>query len=206
MGWSRRSAIAGLCAVAAPAPSLAADYSEAQLNQMFTQGGLQATIAADYVAEHPGAVIPVALGNASLSMWRRGDRAKAAFWLYVYQIRMMPWMAVQPEFGDMAQYMLDNGGREIGDWAGSDLQAWQALVRRAIAFEGKAALYPEHPQAVKDADWPALVASARRIYLENFEKDAAALTPSEAIQARTKNRLYVGPWKDPGAPLLDAWR
>jgi hypothetical protein len=117
----------------------------------------------------------------------------------------MPWAAITPAMKDFYDNQMVAGGEEIDDWVASDLDGWRGLVRRAIGYEKRAPLYRTHPGGMSDADWLQLVAKAREVYVGNFEQAFGTLTAEKAAERRKEQNLYVGPWKDPGKPLSDAW-
>lgn len=179
---------------------------------------------ADAIIVQPASVNPLAFALVSESLWKRGDRAKAAFWFYLFQARTQPWLVGGP----ISEYLLkDYLGRlldqpqiyaalrrsynsRVGDlvntWAMSDLDALQALAPRVFGYERRIPLYATRNTWVSEEIWLATVEDKRNANEQLFKEALAGIKPADFYRDRRKRGLYVGPWNDPGAPLPDDWR
>ena len=166
--------------------------------------------ATEHVLQHPGAVQPFDYASAVKTLWAEGNRSQAVFWFYVFQSRSLAW-AKADRVGDgpaaLRASLNEVLGRTINQWVGSDPIAWRDIAARAISYEKKIPLYPGKPNGISEPEWRKFVADSRAEYEAGFRKFSATLADPKAYSAqRTAHGLYVGPLKDPGAPLRDSWK
>lgn len=183
--------------------------TEEQLVTLFSGDASQRKRAADYVVVHPDAVAPMQYIYLVKTLMEQGDAERAAFWYYVWEIRIAPWAAAGgDEYGQLVGALSMSLGAAIDEWAGSDPVAMRQLMLRAITFERRVPLYSGKPDGLLEADWAALVEKWRtkrdEKALDRTFGNAAALANFEA--QRREAGLYIGPWKAPGSPLPDDWQ
>lgn len=161
--------------------------------------------ATDYLLDHPDLVDPYYLIYAVTNQFQRGDRERAAFWYYIWQMRTRQWMTADSSNAQFMGALRATVGPMINEWAGSDLEAWKQLYVRAIRYELELPLYEGQPDNVSRREWRRIV---RRVREENSEEATLQLFEDSADmqEARRENGLYIGPWEDPGRPLKDEWR
>ncbi|MDQ0466949.1 hypothetical protein QO010_004746 [Caulobacter ginsengisoli] len=180
--------------------------------------------AADAIIARPDSVNPLAFALVSESLWERGDRAKAAFWFYLFQARTQPWMSGGPisevllrdyvsqlldrsvDYVGVRRYYNQRVGEPVNTWAMSDLDALQVLAARVFSYERRIPLYAERITYASEERWLAQVEAKRVENEQTFKEALAQNKPADFYEARRKQGLYVGPWKDPGAPLPEDWR
>lgn len=185
------------------------DYSPGLERVTPTSQDATAAAFAESIIEHPDSVQPMQYILVVQHLWGQGDRAQAAFWYYLWQIRTRPWArADTAATGPLRGSLTELWGRPVNEWIGSDPEARTELLRRAVSFEATLPLSSERPSHMATERWDALVTSERQAYAAEFER--FAIMPeyhgAEAQAARRGNGLYVGPWQEPGTPLPDHWR
>lgn len=159
-----------------------------------------------FFEEHPDADHPMMFVPLVTALQSRGEMLQAALWFFVWRIRDYPWWVTGDIEDKTSSPSLDQTfSQRFIPWLETDPAAIRELMLRASDFEVRAPIFPRHPDWVSEDDWTRLVAEGR-----TSRRDAAmALTPAKLqaiIEARTKNGLYVGPWRAPGTPLPEAWR
>ena len=152
------------------------------------------------------AASPFELAETSKAMWARGDRLQAAFWFYVFQIRTAPWAEAQPDLLPLRGSINDSLGRTVNEWLASDVEAWEELAERAIAYEAAQPLSSERPDGLDAADWQGRVERARATYAADFRQVFASFDAGDIAAMRREHDLPVGPLDQPGAPLNPDWR
>lgn len=164
---------------------------------------------AELVLAHPEAVSPFDYVVAVQWLWSHGRRQQAAFWFYVFQARTRPW-ALADTHGDGAAALrsaLNDGlGTTINGWIGSDPVAWRMIAERAVSYERHLPLQAERPPELGASDWRALVERSRAEYAAQLKSAFDGLSPESLAAGRRQGGLPVGPLKDAGPPLPDAWR
>lgn len=161
------------------------------------------------VLAHPDSVEPMLYIEVVDALWARGDRAQAAFWYYLWQIRTRPWARRgPPHYAQLRGALMEVRGRPINEWIGSDVDARTDLATRAMAYERTMPLSAERPEGLTAEQWQAAVAAERDSYAAEFREVMAypQFQPEAQRAARRRNGLPVGPWVSPGAPLPDDWR
>lgn len=161
---------------------------------------------AEEIIAQIGEIQPMALICAVRQMWERGDRVQAVFWMRIWIIRTQPWVSSNWEFDVVRDVMVGPLLHEMGDWAGSDIEAYVAILDRAHAYEQRLPLSIQKPENMTKSQWTAAVMTTRA----GLQADHMATLPRGEIDSIKRQRLeagqYVGPFKDPGAPLPDDWR
>lgn len=152
------------------------------------------------------AASPFELAETSKAMWARGDRLQAAFWFYVFQIRTAPWAEAQPDLLPLRGSINDSLGRTVNEWLASDVEAWEELAERAIAYEAAQPLWSDRPEGLDAAEWQDRVERARGAYAADFRQVFASFDAGDIAAMRREHDLPVGPLDQPGAPLNAAWR
>ena len=183
--------------------------TEGVLIEAMLKGSPEARDAAsNYAVAHPEVINPLYLSVLSLSMWKRGDRAQAAFWFYVFQVRSRAWINADESAAPLRASLNKQVGAMINPWIGSDLNAWYDILGRALAYEKKIPLYPNAPAQLTLNQWQAVVAKARQESDAQFEEVFSGLRkdPQAYAATRRENELPVGPLQDPGMALPATWR
>lgn len=161
------------------------------------------------VLARPEAYNPFAYAAVVQQLWAQGRRQQAAFWFYVFQARTRPW-ALADKQGDDAAALRSALNEELGGvinpWVASDLTAWRTLAERAVAYERRLPLPAERPEQLDAAAWNRLVDKARADYASQLRAVFDSLTPQTFAMKRREGGLTVGPWVQPGPPLLESWR
>lgn len=191
-----------------------ATRSEKELEAMLAGSPDQSRQAADYVMAHPDSVAPADYIYVVGRLMHDGNMERAAFWYYLWQIRIWPWLERGPAapaipLNQMAAIVTEEMGRPINEWAGSDFDAWRGLMLRASSYERTFPLYAGKPAGLSDSEWQERVAKSRATHDQATLDSVIPDTPQAKADneaARRKNGLYVGPWKSPGKPLPDDWR
>lgn len=212
---------AGLAVLAATAPvaaqaqrspsTTAADLSKTEtgLIEAMLKGTAEARdAAADDVVAHPDAINPIYLYAVSLSLWKRGDRARATFWFYIAQVRSRAWINADKSTAPLRGALNQQIGALVNPWVGSDLEAWYDIAGRALAYEKKIPLYAGRPSQLTPEQWQAVVVKARQDNDAQFQEVFAGFRkdPQAFAEKRRGNGLSTGPLQDPGAPLPANWR
>ncbi|MDT2023833.1 hypothetical protein [Methylocella sp. CPCC 101449] len=201
--------IGALClALFAPVAPATAKPENALIEAML-KGPIEARDAAcNYVMAHPEAINPIYLSTVALSLWKRGDRAQAAFWFYVFQVRSRAWINADKSAAPLRGSLNQQIGAMINPWVASDLEAWYDIAGRALSYEKKIPLYPKQPADLTPEQWQAVVAKARQDNDAQFEEVIGGFRKDPAAFAakRRENGLPVGPLQEPGAPLPSDWR
>lgn len=184
---------------------------ERVLFQLKSGSAAQKAAAAAKLEAHPDLVEPFELIQLVGYLWSRGDKAQSAFWYYLWEQRSRPWakLGSRDTEGALRASLRETIGPAINEWAGSDLVAERNLMLRAISYEERLPLFPGRPANIGQAAWLLAVAGDRAendadSIKREFPIDEKSL--AKLATARRKNGLYVGSWKDAGAPLPDAWR
>lgn len=174
-----------------------------------SQNARNVAAVAQRILEHPDSAQPMQYITVVQYLWERGDRAQAAFWYYLWQIRTRPWArADSHSIGPLRGSFTEMWGRPVNEWIGSDPEARTELVKRAISYEATLPVSAERPSGMTVERWDALVISERQAYAAEFDRYILS-RPTQADETRTarrENGLYVGPWQEPGSPLPDHWR
>lgn len=140
--------------------------------------------------------------------WKKGNKLRATFWYYVWQIRTDAWVTGVNEDGFKLyrNMMSDEMGQAVNTWIAADPALMRDTAERAIGYEIKLPLSKMRPEDMSEADWMAIVAKSRSDYAEEL-REAFAEIPDEDIRAaRQKNGLPVGTPADQGQALPDDWR
>jgi hypothetical protein len=166
--------------------------------------------AVNYVISHPDAVEPMTYVSLVQYLAARGDNARAAFWYYVWQIRISAWAeADSTRYGELSGTFATVLGPQINEWAGSDPMAMHDLMLRAITFERKIPLYAGRPDGISETDWRRFIEHSRVRHDEvalNKQSPTSGPDLEKYLKTRRANGLYVGPWRAPGSPLPAEWR
>lgn len=189
--------------------SVGSQWTEETLTVALMRGDdAERSAAADYVISQPDSVEPTGLLLVSQVLWKRGDRLQAAFWFYIWQERSRPGAMLDPSSAGALRASINaTYGLTINEWIGSDITAMIDVGGRAISYEARIPLYPERPDGISAKRWNAMVVEERRKYVAGFQEARKMFgDPELNAKLRGENGLYVGPLKEPGAPLPDDWR
>lgn len=194
-------------------------YSEDQLREMLLPQGSSAPelasqeAAIQYICSNPEQVKPFVYAQLAGVLVGQGDREWAAFWFYIFQSRSGAWVAKDPEPSATPALKASFNevvGGPINQWIFSDLQAAHDLAARAIAYEKRFPFYKGRIKGVSDQEWQQALEEGRARFENGFNSSFKSLLADGVRQMfneqRTANGLYVGPWQNPGKPLLDEWR
>ena len=167
----------------------------------------EATLARS-IMENPAAHKPETWVYVTKYLWERGDRQQAAFWHFLFQIRTLPWLEYDRQMGPFRSGVNASIGATINEWLGSDYDAWLETTRRAIAYERRLPLSHERPAGVSEAAWAQSIARGRQTWETDFRQltGPGGTTRAQIEAVKRQNGRYVGPLRDPGAPLPNDWR
>ena len=140
--------------------------------------------------------------------WKKGNKLRAAFWYYVWQIRTDAWVSGvdREEFELVRTMMSDEAGQVIYNWIAADPALMRETVERALRYEAVLPLSKQRPDDLSEADWLAVVERSRTDYATELREAFANTTDENILARRQQNGLPVGTHKDIGAPLDDTWR
>lgn len=198
-------ATAALLALLAPTAPLAQAATPAPASQDAAPAS-DATPSAEYVLANLTSVSPLNLIYVVSEEWAAGNRLKAAFWYYVWQIRTDPWAQAEQEFAQPREAINQSVGTIINSWIFSDPELMQAVSERAISYEPKLPMWRRMPDGMPQNRWDELVATARATYASDLTNGFADTPPDQIRLLRQQNGLPVGPLTDQGEPLPDEWR
>lgn len=160
----------------------------------------------------PQQVDPMSWGLVANQLFAQGDRLRAAFTFYVFQVRTLPY--IQAYAGTERGNVLTasrNGlnqmvGAQINEWIATDPEAVYQLARQAIAYEATLSHDNLRPQEMPAEEWNRIVAQERAAYAASLENDLGSPDQRRAlIELRRNAGFTVGPLKDPGKPLPPEW-
>ncbi len=141
-----------------------------------------------------------------------GNKEQSAFWYYIAQLRTRACAKADPDESAtraICSSFLNDLGQPVNEWVARDINAWKSLTERAIAYEKKLG-NPKRPDyVINDTEWKTLVDKERIEYEADFKKTFRTEILNKQAKfetTRTKNGLYVGPWKERWNPLLDSWK
>lgn len=197
-------------------------YSQNELEQMLLPKGssqkeldLQ-NVAINYIFKHPEEVNPFVYSELSSALLKQGNIEQAAFWFYIFQTRSGAWVAKstdQSGYPALKASINSVLGQPINEWIASDVLAWHDLVVRAISYEKTFPFYKvtkqDEPSSSTDAEWQQALLDGRKKYEDGFNsafEKIIANNGKDFYDQRKANGLYVGPWKNPGNPLLSEWK
>ncbi len=169
------------------------------------------TIMAGLLAS-PEQVEPMSWGLVANQLFNQGDRLRAAFCFYVFQVRTLPYVkALAGTDAGNTVMASRNGlnqmvGAQINEWIGTDPEAVYEVARQAIAYEATLSQDNMRPQQVPPEVWKVIVAQERQAYVQEMEHVLGTPQLRQAVaDARRANGFAVGPLKDSGAPLPPEW-
>ncbi|WP_292042273.1 MULTISPECIES: hypothetical protein [unclassified Brevundimonas] len=140
--------------------------------------------------------------------WKKGNKLRAAFWYYVWQIRTDAWVTGvdREEFQLVRAMMSDETGQTIFNWIAADPALMRDTVERAIGYEATLPLSKQRPEDLNEADWLAIVSKSRTDYAAELREAFANTADEEILARRRQNGLPIGTPQDIGAPLDAHWR
>lgn len=161
-----------------------------------------------YVLANLTEVSPFNLSFVIADEWKKGNRLRASFWYYIWQIRTDAWVTGVDEvgFSFYRNSMSDEMGRTINTWIMADPALMRDTAQRAIAYEARLPLSNMRPDEMNEADWLAIITKARSDYAAEFREVFAEMSDEDIRTARQQNGLPVGTPVDIGAPLDEDWR
>jgi hypothetical protein len=199
-------------------PNQTDSYTENQLEKMLLPKGSSEQELADqetaiqYIFKHPEVVNPFLYASLSAALIKQGNIEQAAFWFYIFQSRTGAWVANDPDQSASPALKASFNevlGGPINQWLGSDVNAWHDLAARAISYEKKFPFYKGKIDSVPDQQWQQALLDGRQKYESGFNSAFAQILTDggkSSYDQRKANGLYVGPWQNPGKPLLDEWK
>ncbi len=161
-----------------------------------------------YVLANLTEVSPFNLSFVIADEWKKGNRLRASFWYYIWQIRTDAWVTGVDEvgFSFYRNSMSDEMGRIINAWILADPALMRDTAQRAMAYEAKLPLSNMRPNEMSEADWMAIIAKTRADYATEYREAFAEMSDEDIRTARQQNGLPVGTPTDIGAPLDEDWR
>lgn len=193
-------------------------YTEEQLQSMLLPKTKDANDlklrdeAIQYIFNHPENVHPFMYAELAAALASQGNLEQGAFWFYLFQSRSGVWVAKDPNqsgYAALKASFNQSIGGVINKWIGSDIKAWNDLAERAISYEEKFPFYKGKVESVSDDEWNKSLTDERKKFKADFTGLFAELLKNDAKDSETmrkNNGLYVGPWQNPGKPLLDNWK
>lgn len=166
-----------------------------------------------YIFENPDNVDPFIYAELSNALIMKGNLEQAAFWFYIFQSRTKVWSEMDLDSYDQYSSLRSSINYQLGyvinEWIASDPLAWLDLTEKALAYEKTFPFYKETIEGISEEEWGKALLIARNNYFEDMNnnfKNMILEDGGESIKKqREENGLYVGPWKNPGEPLLDEW-
>ena len=191
-------------------PSSAHTVSVAQTDPSAQSDSVSPNPANDpqYILANLDKVNPLSLSHVIADEWQKGNRLRASFWYFIWQIRTDAWVEGLDEegFTVFRNMISDQMGQAINTWIAADPALMRDTAERAIGYEVKLPLSNEKPEDVSDTDWQAIIAKSRADYATDLRDAFADITDAEILASRQQNGLPVGTPSDLGAPLPDDWR
>lgn len=193
-----------LAAILFASPALAQDSSTPAPPQ--TEPPAQRTLSAAEVQDNLATVSPLSIIYVITEYWTGGDKLKAAFWYYIWQIRTQAWVGSDSGFDQFRTTMNNEMGSTINGWIGADPVVWREVAERAASYEAKLPLWRVHPENMTEEAWLAQIAATRADYAKQMTDAFDSTTPDAMRASRTAANLPVGPLTDSGAPLPEEWQ
>lgn len=161
-----------------------------------------------YVLANLTEVSPINLAYVIADEWKKGNKLRASFWYFIWQIRTDAWVTGLNEEGfKLYRNMIsDQLGRTINTWIIADPALTRDTAQRAMAYEAKLPLATMRPDEMSETDWMAIIAKSRSDYATDFREAFAEISDEDMRTARQQNGLPVGTPADMGAPLDENWR
>lgn len=153
-------------------------------------------------------VSPLNLAYVVTDEWKKGNKLRASFWYYVWQIRTDAWVTGVDEEGFKLyrNMMSDEMGQAVSAWILADPELARDTAQRAIAYEAKLPLSKMRPDDMSEADWMAIISKSRSDYATELREAFAEMSDDDIRAARQQNGLPVGTPTDIGTPLDEEWR
>lgn len=168
--------------------------------------GEQEIPSAEFIVSNMETISPLNLVYAVDQYWNRGDKLKAAFWFYIWQIRSLPWIETEPALLERHTQLDQAMGPVINSWLASDPAVLKDTVMRAVSYEPKLPLLNERPDGISETYWNEAITRTRTGYAAEATELFSPEFLAEIETSRKENGLPVGPHSDAGAPLPDEWR
>lgn len=138
--------------------------------------------------------------------WDAGDKLKAAFWFYIWQLRTGPWAELDPETAQVRAALNQQAGMAINGWLAADPELMIEVAQRASGYEAKLPLWSRRPDGIAEDFWINTIAQHRAAYAAEMADTFATTTPDQIRTLRAEAGMPVGTPADLGAPLPDDWR
>ncbi len=198
-------ALAALCAVG----GTGAWYA---LHNKAAQAPNQTDVIMSGLLSNPEQVDPMSWGIVANQLFNQGDKLRAAFCFYVFQVRTLPFVkALEGTANDNNIVASRNGlnqllASQINEWIATDPEAVYQVARQAIAYEASLSQDNLRPQSVPQEAWRLIVAQERQSYAQEMENTLGSPQQRQALaELRRATGFEVGPLKEPGAPLPPEW-
>lgn len=163
---------------------------------------------AESILNNLTSVSPLNLVYVVAEEWKAGNKLRASFWYYVWQIRTDAWVKGMDDSGfkQLRAIISDEMGQAVNGWIAADPALMRDTATRAMGYEAKLPLWSERPEGMSQADWDALIAKTRADYAQEMRDAFADTTDEEILAGRQSRGLPVGTPSDQGAALPDDWR
>lgn len=163
---------------------------------------------ADFVLANLEATSPLNLMYVVTEEWAAGNKLKASFWYFIWQIRTEAWAAGLDDsgFSQFQAALNDQLGQGLNIWISADPALLRDTVERAISYEAKLPLWSERPDGLDEVKWAAVVAKTRADYANEYHSAFAGISDEEILAKREEYGLPVGTPADQGETLPDNWR
>lgn len=200
--------LAGTAIPAMAHPQVTATVDAATLEQEEDEVSPNPAHDPQYILANPTEVSPFHLTLVVADEWKKGNKLRASFWYYIWQIRTDAWVTGVNEDGFKLyrNMMSDQMGQAINTWIIADPALMRDTALRAISYEAKLPLSKMRPDDMSEADWMAIVAKSRTDYATELREALAEMSDDEIRETRIGNGLPVGPLTDQGEPLPEDWR
>lgn len=193
-----------LCAVAQDAAAPAAPPSAAETAPAPQPAEAMPSI--DDVLGNLGNISPFNLVYVVQQHWDAGDKLKAAFWFYIWQLRTGPWAELDPETSEVRTPLNQQMGAAINSWLAADPDLMRQTAERALSYETKLPLWNRRPEGIAEDFWNKTIAEHRTAYTDSLKEAFSTMTPEQIRTLRAEANLPVGTPADIGAPLPEEWR
>lgn len=138
--------------------------------------------------------------------WDAGDKLKAAFWFYIWQLRTGPWAELDPETAQVRAALNQQAGMAINGWLAADPELMKQTAERAHGYESKLPLWNRRPEGIAEDFWNTTITQHRAAYAAEMSEAFTTTPPDQIRTLRAEAGMPVGTPTDLGAPLPDDWR
>ena len=194
---------APVCAIAQDAATATAAAESAPTS---TPPPAESMPSIDDVLGNLGDISPFNLVYVVQQNWDAGDKLKAAFWFYIWQLRTGPWAELDPETLQVRGPLNEQMGMAINSWLAADPDLMIQTAERALSYEAKLPMWNRRPDGIAEDFWNNTVAQHRIDYATELKEAFTTTPPAQIRTLRAEAGMPVGTPSDLGAPLPEDWR